>query len=51
MKFIGIIKSRRMRRAGHVKCMGEMRNAYILIGKPDEKRPYGRHWRRWEGNF
>jgi hypothetical protein len=30
-----MIKSRRMRWAGHVVEMGEMRNAYkILVGKP-----------------
>jgi hypothetical protein len=33
---IRIIKSRRMRRAGHVARMGEKRNAYILlVGKPE----------------
>jgi hypothetical protein len=37
---IRIIKSRRMRWAGHVARMGEKRNAYrLLVGKPDEKRP------------
>jgi hypothetical protein len=31
-----IIKSRRMRWAGHVARMGEARNAYrILVGKPE----------------
>jgi hypothetical protein len=31
---------------------GEMRNAYtILVGKPDGKRPLGRHWCRWEDNI
>jgi hypothetical protein len=39
-----MIKSRRMRWAGHVERMGETRNAYrILVGKPGEKRPLGRH--------
>jgi hypothetical protein len=38
---IRVIKSRRMRRAGHGACMGEVRNAYkILVGKPQEKRPF-----------
>jgi hypothetical protein len=33
---IRIIKSRRMRRAGHVARMGENRNAYrLLVGKPE----------------
>jgi hypothetical protein len=35
---ISVIKSRRMRWAGHVTCMGEMRNAYsILVGKREGK--------------
>jgi hypothetical protein len=29
-----------------------MRIAYsILVGKPDGKRPLGRHWHRWEDNI
>jgi hypothetical protein len=37
---IRMIKSRRMKLAGHVARMGEMRNPYgILVGKPVEKRP------------
>jgi hypothetical protein len=36
-----IIKSRRMRWAGHVVRMGEKRNAYrLLVGKPEGKRPW-----------
>jgi hypothetical protein len=43
------IKSRRMRWAGHVARMGEGRNVYrVLMGKPEEKRPLRRPWRRWE---
>jgi hypothetical protein len=38
-----IIKSRRMRRAGHVARMGE-----VLVGKPEGKRTFGRPRRRWE---
>jgi hypothetical protein len=39
---IRIIKSRRMRLAGHVARM-EKRNAYkLLVGKPEGKRPLGR---------
>jgi hypothetical protein len=43
-----MIKSRRMRWAGHVARMGEKRNAYrILVGKPEGRRPLGRPRRRW----
>jgi hypothetical protein len=43
-----IIKSRRMRWAGHVVRMGEKRNAYrLLMGKLKGKRPLGRPRRRW----
>jgi hypothetical protein len=38
-----MIKSRRMRRAGHVARMGEIRSAYrILVGKPERRRPLRR---------
>jgi hypothetical protein len=44
---IKVTKSRKMRWAWHVACMGRMRNAYnILIGKPEFKRPLGRPRRR-----
>jgi hypothetical protein len=46
---IRLIKSRRMRWAGHVARMGEERNVYkALMGKPEGKRPLGRPRRRWE---
>jgi hypothetical protein len=49
---IRMIKSRRMRWAGHVARMGETRNAYrILVGKPEGKRPLGRPKRRWMDNI
>jgi hypothetical protein len=45
---IGMIKSRKMRWAGHVARMEKKRNAYrILVGNPEEKRPLGRPKRRW----
>jgi hypothetical protein len=45
---IRIIKSRRMRWAGHVARIGEGRNVYrLLVGKPERKRPLGRQRRRW----
>jgi hypothetical protein len=47
-----MIKSRRMRWAGHVLRMGENRNAYmILVEKPEEKRPLGRPKHRWVDNI
>jgi hypothetical protein len=43
------IKSRRMRWAGHVACMGAGRNVYrVWVGKPEGKRPLGRPRHRWE---
>jgi hypothetical protein len=48
---VRVIKSRRMRRAGHVACMGEMRNACnILVGNPERNRLLGRPRRRWTNN-
>jgi hypothetical protein len=44
---IRIMKSRRMRWAGHVTRMGEKTNAYRLVGKPEGKRPLGSPRRRW----
>jgi hypothetical protein len=49
---IRVIKSRRMRWAGHAARMGERRNAYrILVGKPDGRRPLGRPRHRWVDNI
>jgi hypothetical protein len=49
---IRIIKSKRMRWAGHVARMGEKRNAYrLLVGKPEGKRPIGRPRRRRVDNI
>jgi hypothetical protein len=43
------IKSRRMRLAGHMACMGEKRKVYkVFMGNPEGKRPLGRPWLRWE---
>jgi hypothetical protein len=39
---IRVIKARRMRLAGHVARMGEVRGAYILVGKPEGRRTLGR---------
>jgi hypothetical protein len=46
---VRVIKSRRMRWAGHIPRMGEERGLYrVLVGKPKGKRPLGRPRRRWE---
>jgi hypothetical protein len=43
------IKSRRMRWAGQVACMGERIKVYrFLVGKPEGKRPLGRPSCRWD---
>jgi hypothetical protein len=47
-----VIKSRRMRWAGHVSRMGEGRGVYrVLVGRPEGKRPLGRPGRSWENNI
>jgi hypothetical protein len=49
---IRIIKSRRMRWAGHVARLGEKRTAYrLLVGKPEGKTPLGRPRCRWVDNI
>jgi len=49
---VRVIKSRRMRWAGHVAHMGEEREVYrVLVGKPEGKRPLGRLRRRWVDNI
>jgi hypothetical protein len=49
---IRIIKSRRIRWAGHVARMGKRRTACrLLVGTPDGKRPLGRPRRRWVDNI
>ena len=46
---VRVVKSRRMRWAGHVACIGEGRG--VLVGKPEGKRPLGRPRRSWEDNI
>ena len=47
-----LVKSRRIRWAGHVARMGEGRGVHrVLVGKPEGKRPMGRPKRKWENNF
>ena len=41
--FVMVIKSRRMRWAGHVARMGEKKGVHrILVGKPERKKPFER---------
>ena len=49
---VWVIKSRRMRWAGHVARMGEERGVYrVSLGKPERKRPLGRPRRRRVDNI
>jgi hypothetical protein len=44
------VKSRRMRWAGHVACIGEEREVCkVLVGKPEGKRSLGRPRCRYDG--
>ena len=49
---VRVIKSRRLRWAGHVARMEESRSAFkIVTGKPTGKRPLGRPRYRWKDNI
>jgi len=49
---VPMIKSRRMRWAGHVACMGEETGVHrVLVGKPEGRRPLVRPRRRWVDNI
>jgi len=49
---VQVIKSRRMKWAGHVARVGERRGAYtVFVENPEGKRPFGRHRCRWEDNI
>ena len=49
---VRVIKSRRLRWAGHVARMEGGRSAFkLLTGKPTRNRPLGRPRLRWEGNI
>jgi hypothetical protein len=39
-----------MRCAGLLALLGETRNAYVLVRKPEGKNLLGRLWRKWEDN-
>jgi hypothetical protein len=52
LSIIRVIKARRMRWAGHLARMGEVKGAYnILVRKPEGRRSLGRPRRRWEDNI
>jgi hypothetical protein len=52
LNIVRVIKSRRMRWAGHVARMGEGRGVYrVFVGRPESKRPLGRPRRRWKDNI
>ena len=47
-----VIKWRRIRWAGHVARMGEVKGVYrVLVGKPEGRRPLGRPRCRWVDNI
>jgi len=49
---VRVIKSRRMKWAGHVVRMGEEMEVYrVLVDKPEGRRPLGRPRRRWVDNI
>ena len=49
---VQVIKSRSMRWAEHVACMGERRDVYkVLVGNSEGKRQLGRLRRRWNVNI
>jgi len=49
---VRVIRSTRIRWAGHAVRMGERRDAYrFMVGKPEGKRPFGRPMRKREDNI
>jgi hypothetical protein len=49
---VRVIKSRRMKWAGHVARMGKRRCVYrVLVGKLEGRKPLGRPRHRWEDNI
>jgi hypothetical protein len=52
LNIVWVVKSRRMRWAGHVACMREERGVHrVLVGKPEGRSLLGRPRRRWEDNI
>jgi len=51
-KIFRVIKSRKMRWAGHVAHRSEGTGVYrVLVGRPEGKRPLGRPMRRWRDDI
>ena len=49
---VRVIKLGRMRKVGHVLCIGDTGVVYrVLVGKPEGKTPLGRCRPRWEDNI
>jgi len=48
---VRVIKSRRMRWAGHVACIGEEGVYRLLLRKPEGRRPLRKPRRRWVDNI
>jgi hypothetical protein len=49
---VRVVKSRRMRRAGHLARMGEDIGVHrVFVGKPEGKKSLGKPRRRWEDNI
>jgi hypothetical protein len=49
---VRVVKSKRLRWAGHVARTGKDRGVHrVLVGKPEGNRPLGRPKRRWEDNI
>jgi hypothetical protein len=52
LRNVPVVKSRRLKWAGHVARMGEERGVHrVLVGMVEGKRPLGRPRLRWEGNI
>jgi hypothetical protein len=52
VSIVEVIKSTRMRSAGHTAWKGKIRNFYeIMLWKTEGKRPLGRPWHGWEGKI
>jgi hypothetical protein len=47
-----MMKARRIKWTGHIARMRDKGNAYrILVGKPEGRRPLGKHRHKWEDNI